>query len=359
MRCRTSTAAGEILTADGQIVAESRPPPATSSTCASTRRRRAVRARRRLPVVRPGGQHRRRGVVQQGAHRPGHAACSSRTSATSSAARPTPTTSCSRSAESAQTGCARDALGDQQGSVVVLDVKTGAVLAMYSNPTFDPNRLVGHDTQFVQNYVQPPQQRARQAARCSVRTASATHRARRSRWSRPVGARRPAPRRRTPSSDVTDGFQIPRDRHQLSELRRRVCGGTLDGEPHRVVQHDVRRSSATRWATRSCPRMDQCGIDSAPPIDLTPLGGARASVRGSGEDKAASSPSPASARATCSRPRCRWRSSPTAVANNGVIMEPHVVKEIRNSEGKVVRTIEPKPLEDVHAAGDRGRRSRA
>ena len=30
------------------------------------------------------------------------------------------------------------------------------------------------------------------------------------------------------------------------------------------------------------------------------------------------------------------------IANGGVIMEPHVVKEIRNSDGKTVRTIEPK-----------------
>jgi peptidoglycan glycosyltransferase len=41
---------------------------------------------------------------------------------------------------------AAGALGDHPGSVVALDIKTGAVLAMYSNPTFDPNPLVSHDT---------------------------------------------------------------------------------------------------------------------------------------------------------------------------------------------------------------------
>ena len=34
---------------------------------------------------------------------------------------------------------ARDALGDREGSVVVLDVTTGAVKALWSRPTFDPN----------------------------------------------------------------------------------------------------------------------------------------------------------------------------------------------------------------------------
>ena len=40
---------------------------------------------------------------------------------------------------------AREALAGRHGSVVMLDVETGAVLAMYSNPTYDPNRIVDPD----------------------------------------------------------------------------------------------------------------------------------------------------------------------------------------------------------------------
>lgn len=40
---------------------------------------------------------------------------------------------------------AREALAGQKGAVVALDPATGAVLAMVSNPTFDPNTLVGLD----------------------------------------------------------------------------------------------------------------------------------------------------------------------------------------------------------------------
>ncbi len=40
---------------------------------------------------------------------------------------------------------AREALGEREGSVVVLDPTTGAVLAMWSWPTFDPNQLADVD----------------------------------------------------------------------------------------------------------------------------------------------------------------------------------------------------------------------
>jgi peptidoglycan glycosyltransferase len=42
-----------------------------------------------------------------------------------------------------------DALGDLHGAVVVIDPKTGAILAMVSKPSFDPNLLAGTDTDQV------------------------------------------------------------------------------------------------------------------------------------------------------------------------------------------------------------------
>lgn len=40
---------------------------------------------------------------------------------------------------------AEEALGDQRGSVVALDPKTGEILAMVSHPTYDPTPLVSHN----------------------------------------------------------------------------------------------------------------------------------------------------------------------------------------------------------------------
>jgi peptidoglycan glycosyltransferase len=44
------------------------------------------------------------------------------------------------------------ALNNERGTVVALDVKTGGVLAAYSNPTFDPNPLVSHDSKTAKKY---------------------------------------------------------------------------------------------------------------------------------------------------------------------------------------------------------------
>ncbi|WP_374008860.1 peptidoglycan D,D-transpeptidase FtsI family protein [Leifsonia sp. LS-T14] len=42
-----------------------------------------------------------------------------------------------------------DALGDKQGAVVLLEPKTGKILAMVSKPTYDPNTLASHDGKAV------------------------------------------------------------------------------------------------------------------------------------------------------------------------------------------------------------------
>ena len=46
-----------------------------------------------------------------------------------------------------------DALGEMQGAVIALDPQTGAVLAMVSKPTYDPNTLASHnDTEVINAY---------------------------------------------------------------------------------------------------------------------------------------------------------------------------------------------------------------
>ncbi len=48
---------------------------------------------------------------------------------------------------------AKSALGKREGSVVVMDPITGAVLAMYSNPSFDPNIAASHNGNTANDYL--------------------------------------------------------------------------------------------------------------------------------------------------------------------------------------------------------------
>ena len=48
----------------------------------------------------------------------------------------------------------KDALGGREGSVVVMNPTTGAVLAMWSAPTFDPNDVATHDNGFAKKVIQ-------------------------------------------------------------------------------------------------------------------------------------------------------------------------------------------------------------
>lgn len=58
---------------------------------------------------------------------------------------------------------AKDALGEREGSVVLMDPRTGAVLAMYSYPSYDPNVVAVHNNtdaknalDFLNNYPGKP-----------------------------------------------------------------------------------------------------------------------------------------------------------------------------------------------------------
>ncbi|MET0144344.1 MAG: penicillin-binding protein 2 [Ilumatobacteraceae bacterium] len=48
---------------------------------------------------------------------------------------------------------AKDALGEREGSVVVIEPATGAVRAMWSYPTFDPNLIADPDFDTARNYI--------------------------------------------------------------------------------------------------------------------------------------------------------------------------------------------------------------
>jgi peptidoglycan glycosyltransferase len=233
---------------------------------------------------------------------------------------------------------ARDALGGQRGSVVALDVQTGGVMAMYSNPSFDPNTLAVHDTQAVQTafnainsdlFGKPALQRAYRERY----SPGSTFKVVTSKSALEAGLATPT----EPVFPESDGFQIPGTGTKLRNFGNGVCGGDL-------TESLVNSCNATfaqlgyELGDAFAPAMQQCGIGSAPPIDISPsavesvgpeVGAdkARFALAGIGQGDVFTSP-------------LQMALIAEGIANGGVIKQPHVVKEIQNSDGQVVRTID-------------------
>jgi penicillin-binding protein A len=234
---------------------------------------------------------------------------------------------------------AADALGGQRGSIVALDVQTGAVLAMYSNPTFNPNGLSVHSPQVVQDTFNQINSKANGEP--------AKQRAYRERY--PPGSTfktittKSALETGTATPDTvfpfSDGFQIPGTDTTLRNFGNGSCGGGT------LTDSLVESCNATfaqlgyDMGDSFAPQMEQCGINQAPPIDLVPAAAdsvgpttgadrARFALAGIGQGDVFTTP-------------LEMALVAEGIANGGVIRAPHVVSEIRNSDGETVQTIQP------------------
>jgi peptidoglycan glycosyltransferase len=237
---------------------------------------------------------------------------------------------------------AQSALGAQRGSVVLLDAKTGAVLAMYSNPSFDPNPFVVHNNQFAQAAFTAVQQnpdhpalprsyRERYPPGSSFKTITA---------SVALGDGVATPNSTFP---FRTELALPQSTNTLRNFGGESCGGTL------IVSFTQSCNTTfgqlgLQLGDQFVPGMAKFGIGQAPPIDLSPgavtsVGPAAGSFRnnqpqfalaGIGQGAVAVTP-------------LQMALVAEGIANGGVIMQPHVASEIRDANDKLIRRIDPSP----------------
>ncbi len=236
---------------------------------------------------------------------------------------------------------ARDALAGQRGSVVALDVASGGVVALYSNPTFDPNVMTSHDFAAVQGAfdllradpANPALARAYRetyppgstfktvTASVALRTGTAT------------------PETEFP---VLTSLPLPQSTTSISNFGREACGGTLFVSFTRSCNTTFARLGL-ELGDRFVPGMSRFGIGLAPPLDVRPgavesTGPAPGSFRQN---------QPAFAMAGIGQgPDLRVTPLEMAlvaagIANQGAIMRPHVVAEIRDYQRRVVSRTRP------------------
>jgi peptidoglycan glycosyltransferase len=237
---------------------------------------------------------------------------------------------------------ARDALGAQHGSVVVMNPKTGGILAMYSNPSYDPQPFASHNSHAAQDYEKllranpdkpdlPRAYRERYPPGSTFKVITS---------SVALGTGQFSPETNFP---VLTELDLPQTNNTLKNFGGESCGGTL-ALSFQESCNTTFGQIGLDLGDAFVPGMEKFGIGSAPPLDVAP--GAAASVgpppgsfqqnqplfafAGIGQGDVAVTP-------------LEMALSASAVANNGQIMQPHVADRITDGDDNTVKTIDPKP----------------
>lgn len=234
---------------------------------------------------------------------------------------------------------ARAELGDRQGSVVALDPRTGAVLAMWSFPSFDPNLLADHDTTtatavqvFLDAIPEKPllaksyRERYFPGSTFKVITGSA-------------GVQSGAVTPTTPSFPVTNAFVPPQTTRPIRNFGGSTCGGDL----FQILKVSCNTAFAQMGVDLGPETMiaaaEAFGFNRKIPIDLPDA--ARSNFPTDFDQDLPALAQSSIGQNDVSATPLQMAMTAAAIANNGSIMTPHVLAEARDGEGAVVSTFEP------------------
>lgn len=233
---------------------------------------------------------------------------------------------------------AKEALGGQRGSVVALNPKTGAILVLYSEPSYDPSPLAGHRSSEVQTAY---------AGLESDPTNPMLARAFRERYPpgstfKTVTASIALAEGSTPSTQfpTISALALPQTDKVLSNFGGRSCGGTL-AESFRVSCNTTFAALGLSVGERLALGAQAFGIGQRIPFDLPTV----ASLGPEPGTFAADQPSFAYAaigQGDVAVTPLQMALVAAAVANDGKIMVPRLVQEIRGPGEAKGRTVPPR-----------------
>lgn len=263
---------------------------------------------------------------------------------------------------------AKEALGDRRGSVVALDPRTGEILALWSFPSYDPNALAGAtggDAVQVKTLLDSaPDKPLLARSYRELFPPGSTFKV----VTGAAGIRTGDVTLTEPSYPRLTEWTPPGTTRALSNFDGSLCGGPLI----EVLRVSCNTAFAEMGSRTIGPKdlVDTAadfGFGERPPIDIpgavaseipTDYGRALGSfpdgdggtVYENTAGLAQVSIGQGNARAT----PLQMAMVAGAIGNEGVVMEPHVVAEVRDAEGDVVREVKPtawrRPLDAKQAA---------
>lgn len=244
---------------------------------------------------------------------------------------------------------ARRALGDRTGTVLALDPRDGDILAMWSNPNFDPNPISHHDTE--DDHTGRDAKTALEAAPGnplinasigSLLAPGSTFKL----VTAAIGLNSSRVTTENPSYPFATAYQPPYG-SAISNFDGETCGGTLF-----AILAESCNSAFAQMGTETlgAPTMligsARFGFDSEPSIDL-PGPKATSTIRPPASDQdpnrdftrelpqlslASIGQGPAVATPL------QMAMVVAAIARDGVIMKPHLLDVVRDSDGRITRS---------------------
>ncbi|CAB4886182.1 unannotated protein [freshwater metagenome] len=235
---------------------------------------------------------------------------------------------------------AKDALANREGSVVVMDPRTGAILAMFSNPTYDPNAVAVHDNkqaktvlEFLNAFPGKPllanayQERYMPGSTFKIITTATAIEAGLinfdSTWANETS------------------YTPPQTIDPIQNYGGELCGGDLRTVFRRSCNTPFARTAVELGAEKMVAGATAWGIGEPVPIDLPGAASShfgavadftnaipKLAIRGFGQDEAAIVP-------------LQMAMFAATVANGGVMMKPYVVDATLDHSGKILSQTVP------------------
>ncbi|MEN3315435.1 MAG: penicillin-binding protein [Acidimicrobiaceae bacterium] len=237
---------------------------------------------------------------------------------------------------------ATQALGPRKGAVVALNPRTGAILAMADYPADDPNPLAGHNQAAVRDAwtalnndpakpLLPRSYRERYFPGSSFKVVTAS-----------TGLATGTATVTQPVYPFVSQIALPQTTQPLKNFGNEVCGGPLPEALRVSCNTSFAQLGLDIGADKLAAGAQSFGFTKTPPIDLPfaqpstfPTAAALA------RDKPALAKSAIGQQDVAATP-LQMALVAAGIANDGVVMTPHVMTEVRDSEGRVIQTYEPK-----------------
>ena len=234
---------------------------------------------------------------------------------------------------------AKAALGNQKGTVIAMDPRTGGVLALWSWPSYDPNKLSSHSMAATSGakalYEAAPGSPLLAKAYREIYPPGSTFKVVTGSTGVETGAVTPT----SPVYPTLTSLDLPQTRRNLPNFGGKACGGTF----FTILARSCNTSFAQMGLDLGGPTMikgaEGFGFNQVPPFDLPAV--ASKFPDGDFKDNQPALAQSAIGQNDVFSTPLQMVLVAAGIANGGVIMEPHVVDEIRDGEGDLVRRLEP------------------